>query len=105
MVLKVILEKLKVHRDKGLDSNDQQDLQQRRTAYGKNEIPPKPISFLQLPSYVFTPIITSFLLINSSSLKMFFLLIHYFTLITDKNLNFSFCVVRRSDERYKSEKT
>jgi hypothetical protein len=62
MVLKVILEKLKVHRDKGLDSNDQQDLQQRRTAYGKNEIPPKPISFLRLPSYVFTSIITSFLL-------------------------------------------
>jgi len=57
-----ILEKLKVHTDKGLDSNNQQDLQQRRTAYGKNEIPPKPISFLQLSLYVFTSIITSFLL-------------------------------------------
>lgn len=64
---KGLLEKLKVDGNNGLDSNNEQDLEQRRTAYGKNEIPPKPISFLQLPSYVFTPIITSFLLINSSS--------------------------------------
>lgn len=44
-----ILEKLKVDGNKGLDSNNQQDLEQRRTAYGKNEIPPKPMkTFLQL---------------------------------------------------------
>ena len=44
-----ILEKLKVDATKGLDSNNEQDLGQRRTAYGRNEIPPKPMrSFLRL---------------------------------------------------------
>ena len=49
MVSKVFLEKLKVDGDKGLDSSNEQDLEQRRTAYGRNEIPPKPMkSFLGL---------------------------------------------------------
>ena len=44
-----ILGKLKVDGNKGLDSNNEQDLEQRRTAYGRNEIPPKPMkSFFQL---------------------------------------------------------
>nr|ACD88945.1 plasma membrane calcium ATPase [Adineta vaga] len=44
-----VLEKLKVDGNKGLDSNNEQDLEQRRVAYGKNEIPPKPMkSFLRL---------------------------------------------------------
>jgi Ca2+ transporting ATPase len=44
-----ILEKLKVDASKGLESNNAQDLEQRRTAYGRNEIPPKPMkSFLRL---------------------------------------------------------
>jgi magnesium-transporting ATPase (P-type) len=44
-----ILEKLKVDGIKGLDSNNEEDLEQRRTAFGKNEIPPKPMkSFLTL---------------------------------------------------------
>lgn len=47
--VKGVLEKLKVDGNKGLDSNNEQDLEQRRTAYGKNEIPPKPMkTFLQL---------------------------------------------------------
>ncbi|CAF5109265.1 unnamed protein product, partial [Rotaria sp. Silwood1] len=47
--VKGILEKLKVDGTKGLDSNNQQDLEQRRIAYGKNEIPPKPMkTFLRL---------------------------------------------------------
>ncbi len=47
--IKGILEKLKVDENKGLDSNNQQDLEQRRAAYGRNEIPPKPMkSFLRL---------------------------------------------------------
>ena len=47
--VKGVLEKLKVDGEKGLDSNNEQDLEQRRTAYGRNEIPPKPMkSFLQL---------------------------------------------------------
>jgi magnesium-transporting ATPase (P-type) len=47
--VKGILEKLKVDGNKGLDSNNEQDLQQRRTAYGVNEIPPKPMkSFIKL---------------------------------------------------------
>jgi len=47
--VKGILEKLKVDGNKGLDSNNEQDLEQRRTAYGKNEIPPKPMkTFLGL---------------------------------------------------------
>jgi len=47
--VKGILEKLKVDGNKGLDSNNEQDLEQRRTAYGKNEIPPKPMkTFLKL---------------------------------------------------------
>jgi len=47
--IKGILEKLKVDGNKGLDSNNEQDLEQRRTAYGINEIPPKPMkSFLRL---------------------------------------------------------
>ncbi|CAF4999866.1 unnamed protein product, partial [Rotaria sp. Silwood1] len=41
-----ILEKLKVDRNTGLHSNNQQDLEQRRTAYGKNIIPQEPQSFL-----------------------------------------------------------
>lgn len=47
--VKGILEKLKVDGNKGLDANNEQDLEQRRTAYGRNEIPPKPMkSFLKL---------------------------------------------------------
>ena len=47
--VKGVLEKLKVDGEKGLESNNEQDLEQRRTAYGRNEIPPKPMkSFLQL---------------------------------------------------------
>jgi Ca2+ transporting ATPase len=47
--VKGILEKLKVDGSKGLDSNNQEDLEQRRTAYGRNEIPPKPMkSFFKL---------------------------------------------------------
>lgn len=47
--VKGILEKLKVDGEKGLDSSNEQDLEQRRTAYGRNEIPPKPMkSFLGL---------------------------------------------------------
>lgn len=47
--VKGILEKLKVDGEKGLDSNNEQDLEQRRTAYGRNEIPPKPMkSFIRL---------------------------------------------------------
>ena len=46
---KGLLEKLKVDGNTGLDSNNEQDLEQRRTAYGKNEIPPKPMkSFITL---------------------------------------------------------
>lgn len=44
-----VLEKLKVDGAKGLDSSNKQDLEQRQTAYGKNEIPPKPMkSFFKL---------------------------------------------------------
>ena len=47
--VKGILEKLKVDGTKGLDSNNEQDFEQRRAAYGRNEIPPKPMkSFLRL---------------------------------------------------------
>lgn len=47
--IKGILEKLKVDGNNGLSSTNEQDLEQRRTAYGKNEIPPKPMkSFLKL---------------------------------------------------------
>jgi magnesium-transporting ATPase (P-type) len=47
--IKGILEKLHVDGNKGLDTNNEQDLQQRRTAYGRNEIPPKPMkSFIAL---------------------------------------------------------
>jgi magnesium-transporting ATPase (P-type) len=47
--IKGILEKLKVDGSKGLESNNEQDLEQRRTAYGRNEIPPKPMkSFIKL---------------------------------------------------------
>ncbi|CAF4685105.1 unnamed protein product, partial [Rotaria magnacalcarata] len=47
--IKGVLEKLKVDVNKGLDSKNQQDLEQRRTAYGRNEIPPKPMkTFLRL---------------------------------------------------------
>ena len=47
--VKGILEKLKVDGNKGLESNNEQDLEQRRIAYGKNEIPPKPMkTFLRL---------------------------------------------------------
>ncbi len=52
-----ILEKLKVDRNTGLHSNNQQDLEQRRTVYGKNILPRKPQSFLTLltsPTYVRT---------------------------------------------------
>lgn len=44
-----VLEKLKVDGNKGLDSNNQEDLEQRRLVFGRNEIPPKPMdSFLKL---------------------------------------------------------
>lgn len=47
--VKGILEKLKVDGNKGLESKNEQDLEQRREAYGRNEIPPKPMkSFLRL---------------------------------------------------------
>jgi len=47
--VKGVLQKLKVDGNKGLDSSNEQDLEQRRTAYGRNEIPPKPMkSFLRL---------------------------------------------------------
>lgn len=47
--VKGILEKLKVDGNKGLQSSNEQDLEQRRTAYGRNEIPPKPMkSFIRL---------------------------------------------------------
>lgn len=47
--IKGILEKLKVDGSKGLASDNEQDLEQRRVAYGRNEIPPKPMkSFLKL---------------------------------------------------------
>lgn len=47
--VKGVLEKLKVDGNKGLDSSNEQDLEARRTAYGRNEIPPKPMkSFLKL---------------------------------------------------------
>ena len=47
--VKGILEKLKVDGKKGLESSNEQDLEQRRTAYGRNEIPPKPMkTFLKL---------------------------------------------------------
>ncbi|CAF3361359.1 unnamed protein product [Rotaria sp. Silwood1] len=47
--VKGILEKLKVNGNKGLDSINQEDLEQRRAIYGRNEIPPKPMkSFLKL---------------------------------------------------------
>ncbi len=47
--VKGILEKLKVDGNKGLEANNEQDLEQRRIAYGRNEIPPKPMkSFLSL---------------------------------------------------------
>ncbi|UJR25661.1 hypothetical protein I4U23_007012 [Adineta vaga] len=47
--IKGILEKLKVDGNRGLDSNNEEDLEQRRTAYGRNEIPPKPMkSFIKL---------------------------------------------------------
>ncbi|CAF1126351.1 unnamed protein product [Adineta steineri] len=45
-----ILEKLKVDKAKELDSNNQQDLQQRHIAYGKNHIPQKSISYLPFTS-------------------------------------------------------
>ncbi|CAF1126331.1 unnamed protein product [Adineta steineri] len=45
-----ILEKLKVDKTKGLDSNNQQDPQHRHIAYGKNQIPQKPISYLPFTS-------------------------------------------------------
>lgn len=44
-----ILEKLKVDGNKGLTSTNAEDLEQRRSAYGLNEIPPKPAkSFIKL---------------------------------------------------------
>ncbi|CAF4120570.1 unnamed protein product [Rotaria sp. Silwood2] len=47
--VKGILEKLKVDGNQGLDSSSQEDLEQRRAAYGRNEIPPKPMkSFFRL---------------------------------------------------------
>ena len=47
--MKGILEKLKVDGNRGLTSDNEEDLQQRRIAYGRNEIPPKPMkSFLKL---------------------------------------------------------
>jgi len=47
--IKGILEKLKVDGTTGLESNNEQDLEQRRAIYGRNEIPPKPMkSFIRL---------------------------------------------------------
>nr|ACC43965.1 plasma membrane calcium-dependent ATPase [Philodina roseola] len=47
--VKGVLEKLKVDGNKGLDSSNEQELEQRRSAYGRNEIPPKPMkTFLKL---------------------------------------------------------
>lgn len=44
-----ILKKLKVDPDAGLDSNNENDLGERRRIFGKNEIPPKPMrTFLGL---------------------------------------------------------
>lgn len=44
-----ILDRLKVDGSRGLDSNNQEDIQQRGLAFGKNEIPPKPMkSFFKL---------------------------------------------------------
>lgn len=62
--VKGILEKLKVDGNKGLDSNNEQDLEQRREAYGRNEIPPKPMkSFLQLCWEAFHDPLVLFLLV------------------------------------------
>ncbi|CAF1239400.1 unnamed protein product, partial [Adineta steineri] len=47
--VKGILEKLKVDGKKGLDSNNEEDFKQRVGAYGRNEIPPKPMkTFIRL---------------------------------------------------------
>ncbi|CAF1116150.1 unnamed protein product [Didymodactylos carnosus] len=47
--MKGLLEKLKVDGQKGLQSDNKQDLEKRRQIFGKNEIPPKPMrSFLYL---------------------------------------------------------
>ncbi len=45
--VKGVLEKLKVDENKGLDSNNKKDLEQRRTAYGRNVIPPTPMMSFQ----------------------------------------------------------
>jgi len=64
--VKGILEKLKVDGNKGLDSNNEQDLEQRRIAYGKNEIPPKPMkSFIRLCWDAFHDMLLVILLICS----------------------------------------
>ncbi|CAF1627067.1 unnamed protein product [Didymodactylos carnosus] len=47
--MKGLLEKLKVDGQKGLQSDNKQDLEKRQQVFGKNEIPPKPMkSFLRL---------------------------------------------------------
>ncbi|CAF1227601.1 unnamed protein product, partial [Didymodactylos carnosus] len=47
--MKGLLEKLKVDGQKGLQSDNKQDLEKRRQIFGKNEIPPEPMrSFLYL---------------------------------------------------------
>ena len=43
-----ILDKLKVDANRGLNASDEKDIEQRQTAYGRNEIPQKPMtSFLK----------------------------------------------------------
>ncbi|CAF1060039.1 unnamed protein product [Didymodactylos carnosus] len=47
--IKGLLEKIKVDGQKGLESDNKQDLENRQKVFGKNEIPPKPMkSFLYL---------------------------------------------------------
>ncbi|CAF0936802.1 unnamed protein product [Didymodactylos carnosus] len=43
-----LIQKLKTDRKNGLQSDNEADLEQRRNAYGQNEIPLKPISFSRL---------------------------------------------------------
>jgi hypothetical protein len=64
-----ILQKLKVDRNTGLHSNDEQDLQHRRVAYGKNRTTRKPqslISFFTSHTYVILNMLLVILVISSS---------------------------------------
>lgn len=47
-----ILEKLCVDKNTGLDANNQQDLEQRHIAYGRNQIPHKSISHVPFTRYI-----------------------------------------------------